>query len=309
MTPALRLALGAVCISFSPVFIKLIALAPTWIAFYRLFFGGVALLAIYWCSSGVARFKQSLGSVLWLVCASGSFFFACDNFFWNKSVLLAGAGLATILANTQVFFLALYGRIFHREQLSWLKINALGLAVVGIALLIGFPEASTNRTLFLRGTLFGVLTGFFYAGYILSLRHAQIHTGKKAAVARTAGKESSETLNLAFTSIFAAFWLFFMALAEGVPAFPSEQISWFWIFCLALISQALGWTLIAGSLAHVPVSLTGLLLLLQPVLAVVWGTLFFSEVLSWMQWLGALLTLLGIYWGNKTVNEPPGKQQ
>jgi hypothetical protein len=42
--PHFRLFAGAFLISFSPVFVRLVSVAPTTSAFYRTVFGGVALL-------------------------------------------------------------------------------------------------------------------------------------------------------------------------------------------------------------------------------------------------------------------------
>ncbi|CAO0819763.1 hypothetical protein DFAR_1110033 [Desulfarculales bacterium] len=44
-------------------------------------------------------------------------FFALELTFWHRSIHLLGSGLATILAEFQVFFLAGFGALFFGERL------------------------------------------------------------------------------------------------------------------------------------------------------------------------------------------------
>ncbi|MFB3063956.1 MAG: EamA family transporter, partial [Gammaproteobacteria bacterium] len=57
----------------------------------------------------------------------------------------------------------------------------------------------------------------------------------------------------------------------------------------------------AHSLAQVPASRVGLILLLQPLLAFVWDVLFFARSITPTELTGAVLTLLGIYLGMRKV--------
>ncbi|MFH2055304.1 MAG: EamA family transporter, partial [bacterium] len=81
------------------------------------------------------------------------------------------------------------------------------------------------------------------------------------------------------------------------------------LLLLALIAQALGWWAIFTSLKKVEASRAGLILLLQPILATIWGVLFFAEHLAWTQMLGGVVTLAAIYVGllreSKTGAAPP----
>ncbi|MEW5995163.1 MAG: EamA family transporter, partial [Candidatus Zixiibacteriota bacterium] len=62
------------------------------------------------------------------------------------------------------------------------------------------------------------------------------------------------------------------------------------------------WWAIASSLPKINASRSGLALLLQPVLATVWGVLFFGEYLTPIQIAGALITLAAIYVGSVRVH-------
>ncbi|MGO3180349.1 MAG: EamA family transporter, partial [Brevibacterium linens] len=64
---------------------------------------------------------------------------------------------------------------------------------------------------------------------------------------------------------------------------------------LAVCGQALSWVLLSISSPLVPVSMTAALMLLQPLSAVVLGSLIAGERLQAGQWIGAVLVAL-IVW-------------
>ena len=63
---------------------------------------------------------------------------------------------------------------------------------------------------------------------------------------------------------------------------------------LALSAQVLGWLLIAVSLPRLPAVGSSLLLMLQPLLAVILAALLVSESPSWLQLAGAACILAGL---------------
>jgi len=74
--------------------------------------------------------------------------------------------------------------------------------------------------------------------------------------------------------------------------------------------QATAWWAITRSLPKIKVSRAGLILLLQPTLAVIWGVVLLSEKLTLLQTAGAAVTLTAMYFGglrgNKTDIESRG---
>ena len=74
---------------------------------------------------------------------------------------------------------------------------------------------------------------------------------------------------------------------------------------LAIVAQVVGWLLIGAALAELPSLETSILLLVQPVFALIWGRLIFDERLSALQWLGTALVLVGV----ATISMSGGKRQ
>jgi drug/metabolite transporter (DMT)-like permease len=70
-----------------------------------------------------------------------------------------------------------------------------------------------------------------------------------------------------------------------------------WLALLALTAQVLGWLLISHSLPTLPAAVTALILLLQPLGALVLGAVVLGERPSWVQLAGSALVLGGIVYG------------
>jgi drug/metabolite transporter (DMT)-like permease len=286
MAPLVVLSAGAFCISFAAIFVKLLGLEKmglTAIAFWRTLFGAAILFT--WSALRHDKLTLTASVTRWSVLAG--FIFFLDLFFWHRSILYAGAGMATILANTQVFGTALLSFLIFKEKLTFKFFAAAVCAVAGVALLIGLGSEVEFSVRYLKGIAFGLLTGIVYANYIV--------------VVKIAGQSESRLSFLtlmAWTSLFSALFLGVAGLLEKGQFMPPDLISVFILLALALVAQALGWWAIASSLPKIAASRSGLALLLQPVLATVWGVLFFHEYLTPVQIGGALVTLVAIYAGS-----------
>jgi len=132
---------GALCIGFAPVFVVVSGLGPTLTAFFR------CLLAVLILAPVVlvivrhkGQTKLSLPSrFVWFGFLAGSLF-ALDLAVWHQSVLDVGVGMSTILANTQVLYLAGFGVLIYRERPGVWFYGAMITAIVGLTLLVGMYD-------------------------------------------------------------------------------------------------------------------------------------------------------------------------
>jgi drug/metabolite transporter (DMT)-like permease len=279
----LRLTLGAAMISFAPVFVRVVDVPPTASAFYRVLFGGLMLLG--WLVLSRRGRWPARRTLAWLALAGLAF--AADLWAWHRSIWYVGPGLATLLANFQVFVLGLAGIWLFGERSGWRFWMAIPMALAGLALVIGFDWASLSLR-YRWGIAFGLLTALFYAAYILSLR-----------ASRRGGETDSPAAGLAVASLVSALALGILAPAGGESlAIPSLQDGML-LLLYALVAQVLGWILISGSLAQVPASRVGLILLLQPTLALLWDALFFARSFGARELVGASLAIGAIYLGSR----------
>jgi drug/metabolite transporter (DMT)-like permease len=279
----LQMAAGAAAISTTSVFVKLAHVGPTMSGFYRMGFGGLMLLL------GLVAFGQwrrvRLAEIAWLLLPGVAF--AIDLMLWHRSILYVGPGLATLLGNFQVFLMALAGFVLYREKLGWQFLAGIGLAFVGLYLLVGLDWSAVGKQ-YQLGVVLGVVTGFAYAVYMLSTRHAQRGGHVRLAPAQL----------LCVSSLLSAAVLGIAAGIEGESfAIPDTQ-SWASLLGLAFFGQVLGWVLLTRAMPQLPASLIGLLLLLQPALSFVFDVILFARPTYSADWIGVALSLLGIFVGS-----------
>jgi len=286
----LRLLAGAVMISFAPVFVRVIDVPPTTGAFYRTLFGGVMLFVLV----RVAGSRLHGGRAALVALATAGAFFAADLWAWHRSIWIVGPGLATLLANFQVFFMALAGIVLFNERFRWQLVTAVPLALLGLSLVVGLDrEAWSPGSSW--GIAFGLLAAVAYAGYLLSLRAARI---------RGMGVTAAGDLTVA--SFVSAALLGVSALVEGESLAIPTVMDGSLLCAYALVAQVLGWVLVSSSLRVVPASTVGLSLLLQPSLALLWDVLFFERPFGAREGVGAALTLLAIWLGSRAARIPRG---
>jgi len=137
----LILVIGAVLISFSGVWVKTAHVTPNVSAFYRVFFGGIAL-----CAAAVYRgeLKKWRGTRQFTLSTLCGFLFAADLWFYHYCIEYIGPGLGTIMPNFQVFILAGIGIVFLHEPLRVVFLLSLPLAFVWDVLFFQRPTTLVN---------------------------------------------------------------------------------------------------------------------------------------------------------------------
>ena len=275
---------GAFLISFSGVMVKLVSVGPSTSAFYRVLLGGLGLLA--WAAWRGQRLWGGVMALAWAGLAG--LFFGLDLYLWHRCILYVGPGLATILANFQVFAMALVGVLYFRERPGWRLGVAIPLAMAGLWGLVGssWPGMSASSRL---GVGLGLATAFAYSGYLLTLRWSLRRAGGLGPSA-----------NMALVSLASALILLPEALGEARGLALPTPMDWGWLGIYGLACHALGWVLISRGLTRLPASRAGLVLLLQPTLAFVWDILFFGRPTTWLEGAGVLLAVAAIYLGSQS---------
>jgi drug/metabolite transporter (DMT)-like permease len=281
--PRVRLFAGAVLISFSPVLVRLVSVSPTTSGFYRLALGGTAL-ALFLLVTGR---KLSFSKTAWIALTGSAVFFAMDLWFWHRSIIYVGPGLATLLANFQVFFMTAAGVILLRQRPGRMQLLAVPLAIVGLAMIVGFDWQGLQED-YRIGVIFGLLTAVCYAGYLLTMRWA-----------RTDSRHAVPSREIAVLSFIAATILGIAAIVEGESLAIPNMNDAIWLACYGILVHAVGLMFIASSLAKVSTTEVGLALLLQPSLSFTWDILFFNRPLTAIEGVGAAIALGAIYLGSR----------
>src|SRR4029079_7250441 len=165
--PVAAAVLGAVIIAFSGILVKLADVPPATAALYRCAYALPFLLVI--AIAERRTFGPRPRSQVLLAWLAG-IFFAIDLEMFHHTIALVGAGLATVLGNTQVVFVAILAWLLLREHLAFRTAVAIPVVLTGVVLVsrvIGANAYGANPQL---GVLSGLLTGLSYAGFLIVLR-------------------------------------------------------------------------------------------------------------------------------------------
>ncbi|MGD8846623.1 MAG: DMT family transporter [Desulfobacteraceae bacterium] len=273
---------GAMMISFSGVWVKVSHVTPTASAFYRVLFGGFFLLlgSLWRKEFRLLTWRQT---ALVVLCG---IFFALDLVAYHYSVHYIGPGLGTILPNFQVFIMAAVGVLFLKERLGAAYLWSIPLAVAGLFLVVGIQWDLLGAQ-YKLGVYLGLAASACYVGFLLSLRRLQANKHKV----------SFFYILMLVSWVTAGFIALEVVRTHDTFAIPDLQ-SLFSLTALGLFSQAVGWMLIANALPQLRISLSGLILLLQPALAFIWDVLLFDRPTSGLNWIGVIVVLGAIYAGS-----------
>ncbi|MBW3590139.1 MAG: DMT family transporter [Actinobacteria bacterium] len=270
--------LGALVIAFSGILFRFADVSASTAAFFRCFYALPFLALLAWREQ--RRFGPRPSRQRTLALAAGVLF-AADLVFWHKSIEAVGAGLATVLGNTQVLFVALLAWLILRERPEARVVIAIPVMIVGLVLISGVVGRGAYGEDPMLGVVLGVLTAIAYSGFILILRQGN----------RDWRRPAGPLLDATFTAaIFSAVVGGFLGEIDLVPRWPSHG----WLLLLAVESQVVGWILISISLPRLPAAVTSILLMIQPVGSMVLGRLLLDETPSVMQIAGVIIILGGV---------------
>jgi len=269
--------LGVLSISFSAVFVRLASVSPVTASFFRAAYA-IPVLAVIWLVQRHDDHRPRGDRVIAVVAGAVLGF---ELAVWHESIALIGVGLATVLANVQVVFVAIAARILYRETLTPRRIVIIVAVLSGVVLTSGFARHDAYGSSPVLGVLLGVFSGACYSIFLLMFRRAN------RTLAPTSGPLLDATIGSALGALVSSPFDARFALAPHWPAH-------FWLLALAIVSQVIGWLLIATALPRLPATETSIVLLAQPVFALIWGLLFFAERLSAVQWAGAAMVMAGV---------------
>lgn len=281
-TPAMiGLVIGCIVFGLGSVIVAHLPLGSFAVAFWRLFVSVVIFVALAKLS-GQSFPKTKFAYVFALLSGAA---LGLDLALWHESIHAVGPGISTLLNSLQIFFLALIGFVFLKEKQNKLQILSLIIAIVGVAL-IGSPEFAYNHRA-VWGFVAGIVSGGCLAVSMSLLKYAQkdevVNIFPLMAILGVGGMLACLPVAL--------------VLEWGV-ILPTTASQIGQLIIYGAVMQCMAWGLIAYCVPKLSLALTGLLLLTEPVAALVIDFVWLDKVIVPMQWGGAVLTLFAIYLGS-----------
>jgi drug/metabolite transporter (DMT)-like permease len=269
------LSISLIAIGFSAIFVRQASVPGTVASFYRMAIPTV-LLAV----PAIKRLRERkwYGPLLrWAI--FGGFLFALDLAFWASGVVISGATIPTLLANTAPVWVGLGALLFFREELPRKFWFGLAIALLGTALVLGLE--SFGAMAFDLGALLGLISGIFYAAYFLITQ---------------LGRKSLDVLSYFWVSgVSATVALFIFNLLFSQPMWGFTPTSYFNLLALGLISQGVGVLAINYVQGLLPATIVSTTLLGQPVVTALLAGPLLGEKLQPAQIVGGAAVLLGVY--------------
>ena len=283
--PVPAVLVGAVAIAFSGILFRLSHVGASTGAFYRCAW---ALPPLYVLAKREGRRERRAHVLAWIA----GVFFAIDLVFWHNAIHQVGAGLGTVVSNTQIVLVGLLAWLFLHERPHRASLLAIPIVGVGIVLISGVLEKHAYGANPKLGVVYGISTGIAYSFFLLILREGS------RDLTRPAGPLFDATLSSALTCAAIG------AVIGDLDLTPSWSAQG-WLLLLAFSSQVVGWLLISRSLPRLPAVVTSILLMLQPVCSVLFAAAIVDESPSALQLAGAACILAGLVTATVGRRAPP----
>ena len=268
---------GALAISFSAILFGLSGVDPITGAFFRVAYA-LPVLIVIWLT---VRHRDRRSRKMRLLALASGILLGVDMVVWHTSIGHIGAGLATLIANSQVVFVAVGAWLILGERPSRRIIVAIPVVLIGVAMVSGLGRSDAYGSNPLLGTLLALVAAMFYASFILVFRASNKIQAPPAGplMEATAG---GVVMVLILSTVTGGI--------EFAPTWPAHG----WLIALALGAQVVGWLAIGYALPRLPAVETATIILVQPVLTMIWASLVFDERPSTVQLVGAALVLAGV---------------
>ena len=282
------LCLGASLIGLAPVFVRWSELSPSWSLFYRMFLAlpFLALINLYFNRSAAFKLKSRKHLLLVLV---ASLAFAGDMSSWHWSLEFTSVANATIFVNTASIYMMIFAVLIFKESVSRRFMLSFVLTFIGVIGLIYFSNIKTEAALI--GDGIALVAAFLYAAYLLIISRL--------------GEESS--INIIFyTTLFTGIFGLIFALFESKDFLPNSSFQFYNLLAMAILCQVGGQFFITHSLPKIKASFGSIALLMQPIVATIFGAIVFYEYLNFIQLSFVILALVGIYFARLEIQ--PAKE-
>ena len=273
MNPKVSLVIGILCISFSPIFVKLAGVSPIGAAFYRVLVAWLCLLP--YC---IIKKKLRVDKKLLLTAIVAGVVFASDVAIWNISLLKISATVSTLIANLAPVWVGLFSFLLFRKSSGRLFWIGTLIAIFGMVILVGYQHILHLELN--AGILLAILASLFYATYIMIT---------KTIMARI------DVFTFMFYSMLSAS-IFLLAVndAMGNSLVHFSLKVWLCFVGMGIICQLTGWLTINYSLRYLESTKVSIALLSQTVFAALLAVFLLNETLKVNEIIGSVIVLAGI---------------
>ncbi len=192
----------------------------------------------------------------------------------------AGAALGSLVTASSPILIALLGALVLKEHVPTRRWLAIGIAFVGVVVIVGTPAPGKDTAL---GVLLLLVAAVCWSIYTIG--STSLLTRYSALTVVTIACTVGAITSLPFASI---------AYLHARHPLPMNLAGWGEVLYISVIGMALAFFLWVWGFKHVSASRGGVLLLFQPLVGIVLGIVLLGETVSIGTLLGAVLVCAGV---------------
>jgi drug/metabolite transporter (DMT)-like permease len=273
MNPKASLVIGILCISFSPIFVKLAGAEPLVSGFYRIFIAWLCLLP--YC---IIKGYLKIGRKELIIALIGGVVFGADIAVWNLSLVKISATVSTLIANLAPVWVGLISYLIFKKKSGKLFWIGTWVAIFGMVILVGYQNILSLQ--FNIGIPLALLASFFYAIYIVITRGIL---------------QKISTITFMFYNMLAgSAFLLIINLFQHNQLVAFSTTAWLCFLGMGLLCQLAGWLTINHTLRFLESTKVSIALLSQTVIAGFLAILLLNEKLEMKEIIGSVIVLGGI---------------
>jgi len=293
VTIAIALIFAVWAINFLVVKLGLRYLPPLAFASFRVVAAGIFMILIAPLCARLPLFSATgheprvTAHDLFVFGYLGLFGVAINQFCFTLGLRYTNVTHSAIIVGLGPIYTLTLAVLFRIEQLTWRKASGMAIAFAGVAVLAS-GAGMNHRSPTLLGDAIIMCGSLGFAMYVV--------LGKR--VAANYNPVTMTTWNF----IFGALVILPLALQQArAIGFPQNFLlihwqAWLCIAYTALFSSTLAYLFYFWLLRYLEASQLAAFSYILPVSASALGIIFLGERASWLELLGALLALLGLYW-------------
>lgn len=215
------------------------------------------------------------------LCLMGLFSVITYHLALNTGEQLIPAGTASLIIALNPACVFLLSALFLRERVTWLQVMGLGLAFVGLFVIVRFANGQQVNLGYLRGVLITSIAPLSWAAYTVLCRPL---AQRYSPLAVTGTANVLGTLPVLVTANADLF--------RRAAAMPWQ--AWAAVAFLSLACTVAGFTLWNLALRQLEASRAGGFVYLSPMWGVVFSHLILAEPLNWSLLVGAAVVIGGV---------------
>lgn len=266
--------LGILCISIFPVIVRMNLTSSLISAFYRM---AIATALIFPFALLLGKIKIVKGIELMGIVVCG-ILFASDIAVWNIAIQNSSVTQATLLTNLSPVWVGVISFLFlnfRPKQSFWLGTL---IAIFGMIVFVGMKTILELNLDF--AFLLGVLSGIFYALYIL--------------VSKNSLQKIDVITFLSYSMLVSSIFLFVICWINGEKFLGYSQSAWISLFIQGIVCQLIAWILISYATKRMKATRVSLSLLSQILFAAILAAIFVNEEITVPQLVGGIIIMIGI---------------